>query len=362
MLENIIGGNTLKDWGIAIIIVAATFVLMKLVSLFNRKVIKPITQKTKSHLDDIIYDSIESPVLFGIALLGLWIAIHHLEVTDRFLKIVDSSYTVLVILNVTWIFSSILNGILLEYWGRTADKSSKHKKHYEKMMPMVRRSVSVIVWTVGIATALSNIGVNISALLGTLGIGGIALALAAQDTVKNIFGAFTIFLDRPFNIGDVVQFNGYEGTIVDVGIRSTKIRSSDKRLITFPNSKITDGSIVNISAEPMRRVVMKIGLTYNTTPEKMREALNILQEMPSKVEFVSSKDITANFSNFEDSALLISFTYFIEKKGDIGATTSNVNMEILTAFNEAGLCFAFPSTTIYVENNNPSNEKMQMHE
>ena len=88
--------------------------------------------------------------------------------------------------------------------------------------------------------ALSNIGVNISALLGTLGIGGIAFALAAQDTVKNIFGAFTIFTDKPFNIGDTIRVDSFEGTVIDVGARSTKIMDYDKRIITFPNYKITD--------------------------------------------------------------------------------------------------------------------------
>ena len=351
MLEKVIGGNTVENWGVAIIIVLATFFLMQIISLLYRKVIKPITKKTKNPIDDVIFDSMESPILFGIALLGLWIALHHLETSDKFIKVVDTAYRILVSLNVTWFFANIFNGMLQVHWETSAKsrKTGKQREHYEKMMPLIRRGMLIIVWVIGIVTALSNVGADISALLGTLGIGGIALALAAQDTVKNVFGAFTIFADRPFNIGDVIQFDGYEGTIIDIGIRSTKMRNSDKRLVSFPNSKLADASIVNISAEPMRRVVMKIGLTYDTTPEKMKEALTLLSNMHSKVEFVSNRDITANFTEFGDSALIITFVYFIEKKGNIGNTTSLVNMAILTEFDKAGLIFAFPSSTVYVE-------------
>lgn len=126
----------------------------------------------------------------------------------------------------------------------------------------------VVVWIIGLVMALSNVGVNISALLGTLGIGGIAFALAAQDTVKNVFGAFTLLTDKPFNIGDTIRFDNFEGTVVDIGIRSTRIMNYDKRIITFPNYKITDSSIINISSEPMRRVVLNLGLTYDTTAKK----------------------------------------------------------------------------------------------
>lgn len=349
MLEKVVLGNTLEDWGISIIIIIVAIIVTKLISIFNRKIVKSFTRKTRNHIDDIVYDSVESPILFAVMLLGIWIAIHRLVYPDNFVKIIDDAYRILIVLNVTWFFTHLSNALIEEYWMNRADKSAKTQKHTGKMMPVIKRTIIVFLWIIGIVTALSNVGVNISALLGTLGIGGIAFALAAQDTVKNIFGAFTIFTDKPFSIGDVIRIDNVEGTVIDIGARSTKIRNYDKRLITFPNYKVVDASIVNISEEPMRRVVMKLGLTYNTTPEKMSEAIEILKNMSSKVEFVSVKDLVANFSEFTDSALVITFIYFIEKKGDIGKTTSNVNMEILTSFNKAGLNFAFPSQTLYIE-------------
>lgn len=345
MLEYELWGNTLESWGISILIILGAVVVVKLISLFSRKVLKPFITRTPNHLDNVIYYSLESPIKFAVMLLGIWIAIHRLVYPDNFVKAIDNAYRILIVLDITWVFARLIGGLLEIYLG----KESTGQTH--KMMPIIKRTALVLVWIIGIVMALSNIGVNISALLGTLGIGGIAFALAAQDTVKNIFGAFTIFTDKPFNIGDTIRVDNFEGTVIDVGARSTKIMDYDKRIITFPNYKITDANIINISSEPMRRVVLNLGLTYDTTPEKMKEALDILKAIPGRVENVSSNpsDTTAVFTNYADSALVIMYIYFIEKQGDILGVTSNMNMEILSSFNKAGLEFAFPTQTVYIQ-------------
>lgn len=351
MLETEIWGNTLETWGISILFIVGAIIIVKLFSLLSKKVIKPFVSKTSNHLDDIFYYSLESPIKFAIILLGIWIAIHRLVYPDNFVKVVDNAYGILIVLNITWIFARLSSGLLQVYWGKRSNGNAS------KMMPIIKRAILVVVWIIGIVMALSNVGVNISALLGTLGIGGIAFALAAQDTVKNIFGAFTILTDKPFSIGDTIRLDSFEGTVVDVGVRSTKIMDYDKRIITFPNYKVTDASIINISSEPMRRVVLNIGLTYDTTAEKMKEALDILRAIPQRVENVSSKpsDAIANFSQYADSALVIMYIYFIEKQGDILGVTSNMNLEILKSFNEAGLNFAFPTRTVYIQKDESEN-------
>ena len=345
MLENELWGNTIENWGISILIILGAIIIVKLLSLLGKKVIKPFVTGTDNHLDDVIFYSLEAPVKFAIILLGIWIAIHRLVYPDSFVKVVDNAYSILIVLDITWFFGRLFSSLLQVYWGKQSNGQAN------KMMPIIKRTILVIVWLIGIVMALSNVGVNISALLGTLGIGGIAFALAAQDTVKNVFGAFTILTDKPFSIGDTIRVDSYEGTVVDVGVRSTKIMNYDKRIITFPNYKITDTSIVNISSEPMRRGVLNLGLTYDTTSEKMKEALELLKSIPKRVENVSSNpsDIVAVFTEYSDSALVIMYIYFIEKQGDILGVTSNMNMEILAAFNKAGLNLAFPTRTVYIQ-------------
>ena len=338
-------GNTLATWGISILFILGAVVIVKLFTWLSKKVIRPFVSRTHTRVDDVIYYSFESPFKFGVILLGTWIGIHKLVYPDSFVKVVDNAYKILIALTITWIVARLLSGLLQLYW------QQRPAGHLNKMMPVIKRTLLVVVWIVGLVTALSNIGVNISAVLGTLGIGGIAFALAAQDTVKNVFGAFTIFTDRPFMIGDTIRVDNFEGTVVDVGVRSTRVMDYDKRIITFPNYKITDASIINISSEPMRRVITKLGLTYDTTPDQMKQAIGILRDLPSKVENVSTdpSDIVANFSDYADSAMVITYIYFIKKEGDIGKVTSDMNMAILDAFDRAGLDFAFPTQTIYLE-------------
>ena len=352
MLEQEIWGNTVQTWAVSILIILGTIVLVKLISLFSVKVLKPFIVKTTNRLDDVIYYSVEPPLKFAVILLGIWIAIHRLVYPDSFVKIVDDAYSILIVLDITWLFVRLLGRLIQNYWGYTAHG------HLNKMLPVVKRTIVVVVWIIGIVMALSNVGVNISALLGTLGIGGIAFALAAQDTVKNVFGAFTIFTDKPFSIGDTVRIDSFEGTIVDVGMRSTKIMGYDRRITTYPNYKITDAAIINISSEPMRRVTVKLGLTYDTSPEKMKEALEILRALPQRVENVSVNpaDIVANFTDYTDSALVITYYFYIKKQGDILKVTSDMNLEILSSFNKAGLNFAFPTQTVFVHQNEAGNK------
>lgn len=345
MWEYEIWGNTVQTWIVSILIVAGAFVVVKLLSLLGRKVVKPFIGRTNNRVDDIVYYSVEAPLKFAVMLLGIWIAIHRLVYPDHLVKYVDNAYRILIILDITWVLARLSTALLQQYWGHRSDGQGM------KMMPVVRRTLLVLIWIIGLVTALSNVGVDINALWGTLGIGGIAFALAAQDTVKNIFGAFTIFTDKPFGIGDTINVNGLEGTVVDVGMRSTRILGYDRRITSYPNYKITDASIVNISSEPMRRVMVKLGLTYDTGAEKMKEALEILRSLPAKVKDVSRNpsDTTVYFSDYTDSALVVTFFYYIVKQGDVLKATSDMNLEILNSFSQAGLRFAFPTRTLFVQ-------------
>jgi MscS family membrane protein len=176
------------------------------------------------------------------------------------------------------------------------------------------------------------------------------VALAAQDTVKNIIGGITLFTDRPFRIGDRICFDSIDGNVEDIGVRSTKIRTLDGRIITIPNSKIVDASIENISGEPRRRVVLQLKLTSDTTPEKMKEAIAILKSIPQTVKEIGSKDISASFSDFGDSTLIITYVYFVRKSAtDITEAISKVNFEILNRFKQADINFEFPTRKVVID-------------
>ena len=275
-------------------------------------------------------------------LFAVWISLGRLDgLGEKFHDVLYKAYEVLVTLNFTWLFARLLSRFIEAALTKGDGSAAARLNINSHLLPLIRRGVLIAVWAIGLITALHNIGVTVTTLMGTLGIGGMAFALASQDTIKNVFGGITIFT--------VIRIGDTEGTVVDIGLRSTRLRTYDRRLVVLPNSQLIDAVITNISSEPGRRVVINLGLTYDTSPEKMQEAMSILRAMPERIAEVEPTDVTASFLEFADSALVIRFIYFIRKGADIFETQSQVNADILTRFNAAGLSFAFPTQTIYVE-------------
>jgi len=322
--------------------------LNKGIVLLNKYVIQKFTGKTKSKLDDILFKLLESPVLLGITLFSIWAAAKRLDLGIPVETMIAKSFRVLTVINITWFVARLAKALIEEYLAPKAEQTD-YKKLDIHLMSIIRRTVLGVIWSLGIVTALTNAGLNVGALITGLGIGGLAFALAAQDTIKNIFGGFTIFTDRPFRLGDQIKVDGFNGFVEEIGIRSTRIRTLEKRIVTIPNYKIVEASVENISNEPMRLVTTKLRLNYNTLPSKMNEAMGILKDIPNRVENVESKDLGVAFTEFTEYAMIISFSYFIKKGADLIETPTLVNSEILRAFNKAGLQFAYPTQSIYLE-------------
>lgn len=351
MLEDRFYNNSLHDWLISLVIIIGAIILNKGIVLLNKYVIRKLTAKTKNRLDDILFKMLESPVLLGITLAAIWFAAKRLDLGVPVELVIAKAYRVLTVLNITWFLARVANALIEEYLVPKADEQTS-KRIDSHLMSIVRKTSFTVIWALGIVMALNNVGVNVGTLIAGLGIGGLAFALAAQDTIKNIFGGFTIFTDRPFRIGDRIKVDNVDGFVEDIGIRSTRIRTMEKRMITIPNYKIVEAAVENISNEPMRQVVLKLALNYNTSPEKMNEAISILKDIPNRVKNVDSKEIAAAFTDFKDHGLIVTFVYFIKKPGDVMETPSQVNSEILSAFKKAKLQFAFPTQIIQLEKEN----------
>lgn len=345
MFSQIYYGNSLKEWVISFMIIVGAVILNKLIVLFNKHILIKLTQKTKNRMDDILFKMLQAPVLLGVMLLAIWIASSRLNLDPKVDSFFGKSYQFLIVLNITWFLVRFANSVIEEYLiPKAEDNTTKYLDN--TLIPIIRRGILGIIWSIGVMMALRNVGVDVGALIAGLGIGGLAFALAAQDTIKNIFGGITIFTDRPFRIGDRVKVDGFDGFVEDIGIRSTRLRTLEKRVVTIPNYKIVEASIENISSEQMRRVLMNIGLTYATTPEQMQNALGILKNMPKIHKDVDSKELVAVFSEFSPYSLDLKFIYWIKKSGDVVEVPSKVNFEILSRFKEAGLAFAYPTQTV----------------
>jgi MscS family membrane protein len=343
--------NSSFDWLVSLLIIIASVALSRLVFWLLSKILKTVTVRSKTHLDDLIVDICRKPVILAIILGGVWWALQRLSLPLKLDHVLGIIYKVAVALNITWFVARLAKGLLEQYFILLSRKGKAHKGKIDiHIVSIVRKMLVGVIWVFGIIAALNSAGINVSALLAGLGIGGIAFALAAQDTVKNIFGGITIFTDSPFRIGDLVDIGGMTGTVEDIGLRSIRLRTLNGRLITIPNYKTVDSNLENITQEPARRIELKINLTYDTTPEKMELALQILRDTPNSIPDIEEKT-DVFFATYGDFALGITYYYFIKKDSSIFQTQSDVNLHILREFNKNKLDFAFPTQTILVNKN-----------
>ncbi|HLP77341.1 MAG TPA: mechanosensitive ion channel family protein, partial [Candidatus Paceibacterota bacterium] len=189
----------------------------------------------------------------------------------------------------------------------------------------------------------------ITAAIASLSIGGLAIGLAAQDTLANLFGAVAVFVDKPFRIGDLIQLDSVKGNVESIGLRSTRVRNLDGHLITVPNKTMGNATITNITRRPNIKTEMNIGITYDTTPEKVRRALKILEEVYRG--HAMTQDLILSFNKFADSSLNIIVVHWWGNTDHRAylAGMQEMNLAIKERFDAEGINFAFPSQTLYVK-------------
>ncbi|MCU7797531.1 MAG: mechanosensitive ion channel family protein [Candidatus Thiodiazotropha sp. (ex Myrtea spinifera)] len=344
LLEQTYYGNTLQTWLIALGIIVLSALLGKVVYWVFSRIVRGVTSRTKSKLDDIIVDMVEEPVVFLLITFGIWFGLSQLTLPEILEVSIGNAYHVIFALLIGWMLSRLFDAIYQEYLVPWASKTENDLD--DQLLPVLSKGVKMIIWAMAVIIGLNNAGYNVGALIAGLGIGGLALAMAAKDTVSNIFGGFTIFSDQPFKINDRVKVAGYDGTVSEIGVRSTRLRTLEGREVTIPNAKFADAPVENVTREPSRKVVLNLGLTYDTTSEQMQQALDLLREIHEDNPGAEDK-VSLGFNGFGDFSLNILFIYYIRKGADILSVQTEMNMAILRAFNEKGLEFAFPTQTIY---------------
>ncbi len=320
-------------------------VLAKMILGFARK----ITSRTATPVDDAIIRDMEHPMRFAWVVLGLHAASNILPLHPDAALFAGSVIQSLVTVVVFWTMFQLTDAFSLAF-----------KKIFGlfgadlgvDLHQFFIRALKVIVVFLGVMAVLQQWGVNVAAFLGGLGLAGMAVALAAKETVQNVFGGLTIFADRTYQRGDWIETPFVEGTVEVIGLRSSKIRAFNKTLITVPNARMAEAAVINWSRMPVRRVKMDIGLEYRTT---RAQATRIIERLRSYLADHPDIDNEAtqmvHLVSFGDSALIINLYYFTkttiwEHWRDI--INRNI-LDFMSIIEEEGAAFAFPSRTVYVE-------------
>jgi MscS family membrane protein len=343
-LQTLFLGNSIEHWAFALAWAIGGIIVARILYKVLGSLARKITSKTRSNLDDLIVDKLEEPLVLALTIMALRTGYGELTFGDQVDHFVDAAMIVAYTLNVTWGVARLLDAIIMNFF--LPFTLSKESAMMDQFGPILRKGLRSAVWALGVIMALKNAGQDVGALLAGVGIGGLALAMAAKDFVSNIFGGITVFVDKPFRVGDRIQISGYDGNIEEIGIRSTRLRTLSGRVVVIPNFKFTDTFLENVTNEPSRKVGLTLGLTYDTTPEQVQEGIDILKAIIAERSETLDPDPTIWFSSFGDFSLNIDVIYFINKNGHWAYSPGEVNLEILKRFNAAGLNFAFPTQTL----------------
>ena len=343
-IEKNFWGNSIGEWLVSFGIILGALLLGKFAYYCLQKIGKKLTAKTKTRVDDVIFDMIEEPASLMVTIYISWFGIGLLTLPEGLVKTLDNCFYFSLVLSLAWMVDRVAKALMDEIVVPMTEKTETDFD--DQLLPIARKGLRAIIWAIAIIVGVDNAGYDIGAVLAGLGIGGLAFALAAQDTVSNLFGGVTIFVDQPFKINDRVQLDGLDGTIVEIGTRSTRLRTLEGRMVTIPNSRFTDQAVINVSSEPTRKVNVGIGLTYDTDAAGIEQALKILKNIVHSVDDVEDNHL-AWFGEFGDFALGVTLIYYIKKESSITDTMTKINLRILKEFAEAGLDMAFPTQTLH---------------
>ena len=325
-------GNSLFAWISAALIIVGALVLGRALYWLIGKTIKRMAAKTRTQLDDILVDMLEEPVVFAVVVLGIWHGLRMLQLSTAAELVVNKAVYVLIIIDVAWLITRVFDALIKEYLIPFAQKTESDLDDH--LVPVITKGIKVSVWVIALIMAMDNAGYDVFSILAGLGIGGLAFALAAQDTVGNFFGSIAIFLDKPFKVGDRVQVCGHDGVVTAVGLRSTRMRTRyEGRIVTIPNLLVAKADIVNVETENGRQVFSVYRLTPEMNDEQISSAMELLKRIARSDPDTQEKAVSGFFAITEYSRDIM-LLYWVKPDASNLQTRTRINLEIIRQFKE----------------------------
>jgi small-conductance mechanosensitive channel len=352
LLNRVFFDNTVLAYCFIVGGIFLTWIASKLIRKSLIRLLTRITSKTKNNLDDLIVEATNRFLGPYFYLAVNYVIIKQLNLTPDIEKILTAAslivttYYVLRLINFT-IHHFVVMGM------KARGEPEQRIRQVQGMLAVVK----ALVWASGIVMLIDNLGYNVTTIIAGLGVGGIAIALAAQSILADLFSYIVIFFDKPFEIGDFIVSSGYSGVVEKIGIKTSQVRSLDGQQMIMPNTELVKSVIQNFKRLEKRRVVFNIGVVYNTGAGKLREIPQIVKAIIGKEADVSFD--RANFKSFGDFSINYEIVYYINSPDYVlyMNTQERICMNIFEAFQKNNIEFAFPTQTIYL-NSDASFEKM----
>lgn len=335
--------NTVQNYLITLGIIIGGLLLLRLFRKSILKRIKVWTSKTETKLDDYLISGIEK---FGLPIFNfiiIYFALQYLTFSVRVDKLIHNAMVVVFAFYAVRMLSSFVQ-LSLEAFIKSKEDGEEKIKQLGGIMLIVNG----LLWCIGLLFIFNNLGFDVTAIIAGLGIGGIAIALAAQNILGDLFNYFVIFFDRPFEVGDYITVDDKKGTVEYIGLKTTRLKSITGEQLVFSNSDLTNSRIHNFKRMERRRIVFALGVIYQTTPQQLEKIPAILKSIIETKEGVAFD--RAHFQKFSASSLDFEIVYFVETSeyNHYMDLQQKINIEIFNAFAAEGIQFAYPTQTLFL--------------
>ena len=318
-----------------------------LIHKFTKIFFKRITKRTKNDFDDFIFESIANIIKPIGFLLSIYFTVDYFPLEDiTFISVLLNINKLLILIIIIKALNKILIRLLTETTKKINDRS------ISSMISSLTPLTKAFTWTIGSIIYLQNIGIQMTAIWALLSAGGIGAGLALKDPVQEFFEYITILLDKPFQKGEFIKADGVLGMVERVGVRSSRIRSINGEIIVMSNSSLTNGIISNYAQMKRRRLVHKLGVIYETSPQVMKEIPSILKDIVNNTNNATFD--RCHFTDFGDFSLNFELVYYIPTNNYLAAMEAqqNINLKIMEEFKLKNIEFAFPTQTLQIEKSN----------
>ncbi len=336
-LELEFAGNTMRNILLALVVFLGTFVILKIFRKVILKKLGELVQKTETDLDDEFLDLVSHISSLFYWFLAFYLSSKVIQTAEWLETFLDGAFVILVVFEVIKVAENLVD------FGMRRMAS----KRDQTAVAGIKLIAKIILWSTGLLLVLSNLGVNISSLVAGLGIGGIAVALAAQNILGDLFASFTIYFDKPFQIGDLIVLGNDKGRVKKIGLKTTRIQTLHGEELIISNKELTETRIQNFKKLTRRRVVFSIGVTYNTKTEKLKKIPKIIGEIIQSLEFEFER---THFREFGDFSLNFEVVYYVNSQSydEYMDSRQLINFAIKERFDKEKIEIAFPTQTIYV--------------
>ena len=329
-----------------LIFIVLAFFVARLMDLIVNVWLKRVTHRTNSEQRELLLELLHGPVKMVAFVIFLHIGLSLFEWPEHAQLLLSRGLIVVAAYSVTYLGVKLVD-LLLGLWHEQI-VAAQDKVFATQLMPLLSKVAKSGLVIAAVFITAENLGIGITSALAGLSVGGLALGLAAQDTVANLFGAVAIFMDKPFYLGDLIKVEGVEGTVEGIGLRSTRVRNGDGHHVTIPNKLMGNAIITNITRRPTIKSQFNLGLTYDTPAKKIARAVALLEEIFRANP--RTADLVISFNKFGDSALNLQVIHQWRGTDDKAhsAEMQALNLQIKERFDAEKIAFAFPTHTVYL--------------